>query len=789
MLFAVLSLKSQQLTVFDAETGKPLQGVLVYSESFSTQTDSLGKANVDLFKPEETIHFKHSSYLTYKTNRSELTSQGNIVLLIEDPIRLDEIIVSVSRREQARTEIPNKVLTLGIEDVYMLNPQTSADLLGSKGGIFIQKSQMGGGSPMIRGFSANRVLIVVDGVRMNNAIFRSGNLHNVISLDANATEHTEIIFGPGSVMYGSDAMGGVMGFHTLTPKLTTLEENDLSTHLLARYSTANREKTIHTHFNYGSKKLALLGSITYSDFNDLKMGSHGPVDYLRPEYVADTRFETTDHVMKNDNPEIQRYTGYTQLNLMAKARYRPDHSFELTFGSHYSASSDIPRYDRLIVYSGEKLKYGEWYYGPQVWAMQNLNIQWRKETFLFDRMTLIAAFQYFEESRNDRKLDDPERQRRVEKLHVASFNLDFDKQFNTHNLIYYGMECYLNTLHSTGETIHLPDDSSVPAASRYPDDSRYRSYAGYLTYKRQCGKKVTLQSGLRYTLTHAKGIFSNDFYDFPFSGFNTTNSAVNGNIGLVWRPSELWQVNGMITTGFRSPNIDDIAKVFDSEPGNVVVPNPGLKPEYARGCEVSLIRNCLHKARFELNGFYTHLKNAMVRRDFPLGGADSIFYDGELSKVEALINAESAHIYGGSFTFEYILNRFLRTRHMITVTKGEDAEHKPVRHVAPTFGNSHLIFRNRSWTIDLYTDYSGKIDYHNLAESERDKPYLYVPDEQGNPTSPGWWTLNIKSSYKVNQHLRFSGGIENILDKRYRPYSSGVVAPGINLLFSVLSDF
>jgi len=789
ILFAFFSVKSQQLTVFDAETGKPLQGVLLYSESSSTQTDGLGKASLDCFRKHETIHFKHSSYLTYKADFKQLTSQGYVVLLVEDPIRLDEIIISVSRREQTKSEVPNKVMTLGIEDVYTLNPQTTADLLGSKGGIFIQKSQMGGGSPMIRGFSANRVLIMVDGVRMNNAIFRSGNLHNVISLDAHSTEHTEIIFGPGSVIYGSDAMGGVMSFHTLTPRLTTLNENNFSNHILARYSTANREKTVHTNFNYGSKKLALLGSITYSNFNDLKMGSHGPEEYLRPEYISEARFDGVDEVIKNKDPQIQHYTGYAQLNLMAKARYRPDHSFEVTVGSHYSGSSDIPRYDRLIVYSGEKLKYGDWYYGPQVWAMQNLNIQWKKETFLFDHIHFIAAYQYFQESRNDRKLNDPELQRRVEKLHVTSFNLDFDKQFNENNLIFYGLESYFNKIHSTGETIHLPDESSVPAPSRYPDGSRYRSYAGYLTYKRHCGAKITLQSGFRYTLTHIKGKFSKDFYDFPFSEFNSTNSAVNGNAGIVWRPTEAWQVNLMAATGFRSPNVDDIAKVFDSEPGNVVVPNPGLKPEYARGIEVDLIRSCLHKARFELNGFYTHLKNAMVRRDFTLGGLDSILYDGELSKVEALTNAESARIYGGSFTFEYILNNFLRTRHTITVTKGEDSDHKPVRHVAPLFGNSHLIFRNRSWLIDLYAAYSGRIDYQNLAEPERDKPHLYVPDEQGNPTSPGWWTLNIKSSYKVNNHLRFSGGMENILDKRYRPYSSGVVAPGMNFIFSLIADF
>jgi hemoglobin/transferrin/lactoferrin receptor protein len=99
-----------------------------------------------------------------------------------------------------------------------MNPQTSADLLANSGHVFVQKSQLGGGSPMIRGFSTNRVLITVDGIRLNNAIFRGGNVHNVISINPFNIEKTEIILGSGSVIYGSDAIGGVMNFYTTALK-------------------------------------------------------------------------------------------------------------------------------------------------------------------------------------------------------------------------------------------------------------------------------------------------------------------------------------------------------------------------------------------------------------------------------------------------------------------------------------------------------------------------------------------------------------------------------------------
>jgi hemoglobin/transferrin/lactoferrin receptor protein len=119
---------------------------------------------------------------------------------------LNEVVISANRWEQNLREVSSRVTKVGAQQIQFQNPQTAADLLGLSNQVFIQKSQLGGGSPMIRGFATNRVLLVVDGVRMNNAIFRSGNLQNVISLDANAIEETEVIFGPGSVMYGSDAI-------------------------------------------------------------------------------------------------------------------------------------------------------------------------------------------------------------------------------------------------------------------------------------------------------------------------------------------------------------------------------------------------------------------------------------------------------------------------------------------------------------------------------------------------------------------------------------------------------
>jgi hemoglobin/transferrin/lactoferrin receptor protein len=234
---------------------------------------------------------------------------------------LEEVTVSVNKWEQKLNEVPNKIAKVNLRDVRLQNPQTAADMLNLTGYVFIQKSQLGGGSPMIRGFATNRVLIVVDGVRMNNAIFRSGNLQNVISLDALSTQSAEVIFGPGSIIYGSDAIGGVMDFHSLQPTYSTNDKWHIRANGVVRYSSANNERTGHVDFSAGNKRFAYTGSITYSDFDDLKMGRHGgDGSYLRPVYAM--RVNNKDSVFRNADPRVQKFTGYHQVNVLQRLRFK-----------------------------------------------------------------------------------------------------------------------------------------------------------------------------------------------------------------------------------------------------------------------------------------------------------------------------------------------------------------------------------------------------------------------------------------------------------------------------------
>lgn len=782
-----MSLFAQELQVKDLEIQKPIEGVAVFNQSKqkSGLTNKNGIVNLDIFEPTERIFFQHPSYKSAAYTKQEVQQMGFVVYLESEVYTMDEFVISAYRWEQNSKEIPNKITRIQKKEIVFNNPQTTADLLSQTNEVFLQKSQLGGGSPMIRGFATNSVLLVVDGVRMNNAIYREGNLQNVISLDANAIESSEIIFGPGSVTYGSDALGGVMDFHTLKAKLSTDTKMQVSGNAMTRYSSANNEKTGHIDFNIGAPKWGFLSSITYSDYGDLRMGSRHHSEYQRPEYVE--RINGTDAVIQNSNPNLQVPTGYNQINLMQKIRFRPSENLDMNYAFHYSKLSDVPRYDRLIEYSGERLKYGQWYYGPQIWMMHALNVNYRKANTFFDDAKLTLSFQDYEESRHDRKFGKESLRQRTEKVKAYSLNLDFDKNLNRDNELYYGVEAVYNSVNSTAHSKNILTGELFPESTRYPDGiNDYTTLAAYAGYKENFSERWTAISGIRFNYTRIYSTLNDTtFFNFPYDNISVSNSAFNGSVGLVYRPEKSWQVNLNLSTGFHAPNIDDIAKVFDSEPGSVVVPNENLEPEYAYNADLGIKKEFGRMAAFSITGFYTYLTNAMVRRDFTFNGQDSILYDGEMSKVLAIVNADKAYIYGLSASAEIQLPYQFYLKSVLNYTYGEDQDGIPLRHVAPLFGSTRLNYEQKKLQISLYADYNGEIAYEDMAPGEQEKNHIYATDSNGNPYSPSWWTLNVKGLYRVKNWGTLNFGIENILDVRYRPYSSGIVAPGRNFIVGI----
>ena len=795
LVFMGTGTQAQTVTVVDASTRAPLEAATLYhpASGASAITDVKGRAPFAAFAGADSILFRMVGYQPLVLGAAEVAARQYRVALAPQPFALAEFVVSANRWEQDAARVPKQVSVLRPRDVAFNNPGTAADLLEGSGEVFVQRSQLGGGSPMVRGFAANRVLIVVDGVRMNNAIFRGGNLQNVIGVDANALERAEVLHGPGAMTYGSDAIGGVMDFHLLRPRFAKDSGLVARGGALLRYGSAANERTAHLHYGLGGRKLAFVASASVSDFGDLRTGSHGPDDYLRPWYVRTV--EGRDSVFTNADPRVQVGSGFTNAMALAKLAWRPNARWELGLNAYLSTTSDIPRYDRLIELrpNGDP-RSAEWYYGPQEWRMASFTAQHHAERGVYDRIRLLVAWQDYAESRNDRNFRAPNLRVQEERVQGLWANLDLEKELSKRTHLLYGAEAVGNTVGSAGLRRNIITGAEQPINSRYPDGSTWYTASAYAGLLHDATEVLSLSGGLRYSVAGFDCSFDTLLFPYPVTVASLRTGALTGNVGLAWRPREGWKLSADLSTGFRAPNIDDVGKVFDSEPGMVVVPNPDLRPEYAYSYETAVERTVRDRARIRVGGYTVLLDQALVRRPFLLNGADSILFEGEPSQVEAIVNAAQARVAGVFLAADVRIARDLlfelRYNWQRGVEEDEDgATDVPLRHAPPPFGRAALAWQRGRWRVQGVARFSGGFTFEQLPPSEQAKFPIYARDDQGRPFAPSWYAIDLRGRYLIAKGMELTAGIENLTDQRYRPFSSGISTPGRNVVVALRHAF
>ncbi|GAB5416023.1 MAG: TonB-dependent receptor [Crocinitomicaceae bacterium] len=772
-------------------TQERIPGAKIFCKSGNSRqiANSEGRFQLGSFKGCDTVQIIYPNYTIAEFAYSDLRSIVTVELE-EVQLNVDGIVVSAYRWGYDANEIPNRVVPINVKDVTLENPQTTADLLASSGYVYVQKSQFGGGSPQLRGYGTNRVMLVVDGVRMNNAIFRSGNLQNVIAIDPLSLSDVEIFFGPGSVMFGSDAIGGVMEFDTKKAVYAPDSTRELvQSNVFARWNSASMESTGHVDFSYGNQKFAATTAITYSRFGDLTTGVNGDSAFLRPTY------QSGGQTLVNPNPRQQINSGYDQFNGLQKLSFRPKEGVDWEYGFLFSTNfQDVPRYDRLIEDADGDgvLDYQEWYYGPQEWMMNRIAYKNSNNKSWYDNMRVVAAYQRFKESRNDRRMGSDNIRRQMERVEAVSFNWDLEKELGLRTDFFFGLESVGNFVFS--EAFRAFDDGSqVTINPRYPNGSIWQTHGVYANVKHHLNENWILNAGVRFAMFGANAKFDTTLFTYPVTETNLLKVAPSGGAGIVYRPSPKtkWYFN--VSTGFRAPNIDDLGKVFDSEPGTVVVPNPSLAAENVFSAETGFVKVLGGKVKIDGAIYASYLQNAMVREPFNYNGQDSILYEGVQSQVLAIQNESHAYTYGVQFGLDWAIVKGLTFASTFSYQRGFDfiedsMAYFPKAQVAPTFGRLSLRYKTRQIKAEVYWVYNDAVSFDQFPLTERDE-LIYARDDQGRVFTPAWSTLNAKASYFFNKHVSMTLGVENITNKLYRTYGSGISAPGRTLIYSVKVSF
>lgn len=668
---------------------------------------------------------------------------------------------------------------------WNMNAQSMAEVITNSGTAFVQKSQSGGGSPVLRGFEASRILLQVDGIRLNNAIYRTGHLQNIITIDPNTLQYVDVLYGPSSTIYGSDALGGVVNMFTKNPKFAQ-GKGGLTGNVASRYSSAINEFQVHGDFNIAGKKWASYTSVTSSQFGDVVQGSKRNSKYpdfgKKPFYI--NTVSGTDYSIVNPDPDEQIASAYKQLDIVQKIAYTPRAGQTHMLNIQVSNSTDLPRYDRLTEVAGGLPRYGDWHYGPQKRLLLAYHFNTDLKKGFFSKLQSILSYQDVEESRHDRRFNNKNVNHRWERIKVIGYTLDALHK-NGKSESHTGIDLQLNDLRSTAFAEHIVTGARSAINTRYADGANNMNYfAAYYQQLYKIKPNLTLNAGARYTQVYLLSKFvDKTVMKFPFSKAEQNSSAFSGNLGITYNTASNWRLSALLSTGFRAPNFDDLGKVFDSKAGAVVVPNPDLKPEYTYNGEIN-IGKLTENVNAGASAFYTLFRDAIAVA--PTGQAN-IVYQGVSSQVLSSQNVAKAFLYGANAYFGYTFNGKTEVSGSVTYTYGRfktDTGNAPLDHIPPVYGRAGIRHSEEKWNIEAFALFNGWKKIKDYSNSGEDNQQYATADGM-----PSWVTVNLRTQFFITKGISLLAGVENILDRNYRYFASGISAPGRNFVVALRANF
>lgn len=629
--------------------------------------------------------------------------------------------------------------------------------------------------------------MILDGVKMNNLIYRAGHLQDIVKTDPLMMERLEVLFGPSTTIFGSDALGGVIYMKTKSPTFSNDDHFKMRTELFTGYSSAANAFNAHANINYGNRRWAGLTAFSFVDFDDLKSGTQqnpfaDTLYGLREYYVG--HGSSTDSLIKNDNDYIQRFSGYSQYDLIQKLSFRQNDKIQHNLNIQYSTSSDVPRYDRLTDPNDKNvLNSAEWYYGPQkrLLAAYDVNIQ----TAFLDQFQIGLNYQNLEESRHNRNFRAPAINHRIENVQVIGININGLKKWTKHELRF-GLDAQLNDLKSTANKENISNGSITKLDTRYPDGiNKMNNLDLYWSHLWKMHKRWHVVDGFRigYSSLHSTLVDTALLFRLPYTDIKQNTPVYSGNIGLLYFPNEQLKLSFLTSSGFRVPNVDDLAKIFGTSRGKVIVPNKDLKPEKTLNYDLGIQYVFSDKVNFEQHVYYTDFYDIAVVDSFQLNGQDYIIYDDQLTKVFANQNRDRAFIYGYSGTLTNRWTSSIKSILSLNYTFGRLKTTNgdvPLDHIPPLNFRAAVDYAKNKWNADITFNYAASKKLKDYSTSGEDN--LQYATEDG---MPAWMCFDLHAKYDLNSRIALKGGIENILDTQYRTFASGINAPGRNFIVGI----
>ncbi len=639
-------------------------------------------------------------------------------------------VVSAGRTAQSTWDVSNEVSVVQPKDQPERAATQTSDWLKEEAEVLLQKTNLGGGSPILRGMSGNRVLLMVDGFRLNNATYRLGLNQYLNAVPGGNVAQFEVLSGPSGVQYGSDGLGGTVHLRTQDPA----EQSGDALYYIGQISSADESASqrLHGQGNFG--KISLAGHFGVHQYNDLEA----------PDPIG-----------------AQNPTGYDAWDGSLNVTYQFDQNQRLRFINSISRGEHVPRTDRVI--SGRDLL---WEYHPQKFRLHGVRFESSRHTRFMDHMDIGLGLMRQEEGRRRISSNSPN-ELELERDTVATlqFNGSFTKIGPRYQLVY-GFDIADDRVDSSGQLNDLASGTTSPADPKFPDGSGFQTVGVFATYENNFIGDHWLRVGLRQSWVALEGTLVE-----PIGTVVQTNSELTPTFTWALR-RDRYVINAGVGQGFRAPSLEDSLALGASNQG-FDAPNPDLEPERLWNYEVNL-RFRMVRAMVETSVYHARYEDLMDKVPGTYQGSDT--YNGE--PVFIIDNVGKAEVTGVSVQVNGQVGLRHSWRADAAWTEGTTtADNQPMRRIPPLRGNLSWRYRAGQWNLSSvfsWADRQDRLSSGDIADNR-------IPDGG----TPGYGVFHLRGNYRFNEYIDLKLGFENLTDKLYKNHGSGVYEPGRRVMVGI----
>ncbi|MCU0346461.1 MAG: TonB-dependent receptor [Saprospiraceae bacterium] len=672
-------------------------------------------------------------------------------------VYLPSVVVTAQRMESDANKTPASIVTAR----FWEGNRTVPEALTTSSGVFVQKTNHGGGSPFVRGLTGNQTLLLIDGIRLSNATFRYGPNQYLNTIDPYSIQNMEVLKGGGSVGYGSDALGGTLNVLSRDMHFTSTDRVRWQNKITSYWRNQDMEKTLHAESNFSNRKLAFHMGGTLRNFGDLVGG---------------------------DTTGVQRPTGYDEMAFDLKVKLRLDTASTLTVMHQFFQQTDVPIFHKIQLEDFARnlvsLQRRQLSYARYEWLAPQLRTVWGTEgrslkTGL-QKITITASLQNTDEHRESQKNGSPMLRKEADDVRSLGVSALAKYKFAEWWLSTIGIETYHDLVSSNRTNMDTGTGSETDKRGLYPDGATHLSSAIFCTNQWESGD-WNFTGGLRFN--H----FSIKVEDENIGEAHLTPSAFVWNAGALRKLGKSDAAFFSFNTAFRAPNVDDLGTLgivdFRYE-----LPTADLKPEKSYNMELGW-RHQRENWSANLAVFRNELRDLITRVRV---GADSIAGYPVYQKE----NVQEGFIQGIEFSGSLSLtNGFLLHGNLAWQYGQNVTDNEPLRRIPPFFGNLSLQYGgggNYSKRLAKYQNWWGTLEWLFAAKQGR----LAAGDKADNRIplggTPGWNVLNLNGYWRFSKSryaMTLRAGLWNIFNADYRYHGSGVNGVGRSVTAGVTVGF